>query len=112
MLVVNSVDELAGCAADHLARNVDPAERRAFQTYDVLGDPDRLLPVDLLAPALLDAPVAGRLVVRMHLNDGPYRRLREAMERSSRSAGSVSLLVSSRSSMSCSVPPRHRRCPR
>lgn len=77
---MNSVEGLLGCAAGHLARYVDPAGRRAFRAYDILGDPKRLLPVDFLAPALLNASVAGAHVVEMHRPDGPYLCLRDAMQ--------------------------------
>ena len=75
-----SVIDLADCAKRHVAHYVDPANRRAFAAYDRVGNPSILEPVDLLAPALLDASVRGSHVVEMYATDGPYRRLRDKME--------------------------------
>jgi hypothetical protein len=76
-----SVEQLFPCATRHLRRYTDPAENRAFQTYDRLGDPGRLEPVDFFAPALLNASVRGMDVIAMHRPDGAYRELRDAMSR-------------------------------
>ncbi len=67
-------------AEGHVAHYVDPRLRRAFATCDRVCNPARLEPVDVLAPGLLDAPVRGRDVIAMYDADGPYRRLREALE--------------------------------
>lgn len=75
-----NVEDLVTCASDHFAHYTDPSSRRAFFVYDRMGDPDRLEPTDLLAPALLDAPVSGQDVIAMYLADGPQVRLREALE--------------------------------
>lgn len=76
-----SVAQLESCAAPHLQHYTDEDGNRAFQTYDRAGDPHHLEPTDLLAPALLDAPVRGSHVIAMHQLDGPYRQLRDAMAR-------------------------------
>ena len=72
--------DLRPCAERHLAHYVHPQNKRAFLAYDVLGDPARLLPVDVLAPALLDAPVRGAHLVAMHGSAGQYRALLDAMQ--------------------------------
>jgi uncharacterized protein DUF6308 len=74
-----SVEQLFPCAQQHLSDYTDPVGGRAWHTYDRLGDPDRLEPVDFFAPALLDAPLRGRDVIKMHRPDGPHRVLRDAM---------------------------------
>jgi hypothetical protein len=76
-----SVEQLFPCANGHLSRYTDPAENYAFQTYDHLGDPGCLQPLDFLAPALLKAPVRGMYVIAMHQPAGAYRELRDAMAR-------------------------------
>ncbi len=75
-----SVRELNLCAANHLTHYVDPASGRAFYTYDRIGNPDNLEPADILAPALLDAPVPGRDVIKMYLRTGTHAELRKALE--------------------------------
>lgn len=76
-----TIASLQGCAAAHLAAFTDPASDYAFWAYDRLGsDPDRLEPVDMLAPALLDAPLRGREVIAMFQPTGAYRALRDAMQ--------------------------------
>ncbi len=77
---MNSVADLASCASAHLEDYTDPSSTRAFASYDVVGDPDALQPVDFFAPALLQAPVSGESVRRMYLQDGAYFDLRVAME--------------------------------
>lgn len=77
---MSSVRDLVDCAGGHLAHYIDPTHARAFATYDRVGDPDRLEPTDLLAPALLDAAVHGHDVIRMYQPTGPHPRLREALE--------------------------------
>lgn len=72
--------DLRTCARAHIEHYTDPNSGRAFQAYDLLGDPDHLRPTDLLAPALLDAPVRGRDVIEMLKPDGAYHRLFIAME--------------------------------
>jgi hypothetical protein len=76
-----SVEQLFPCAERHLGRYTDPSENYAFQTYDRLGDPLCLEPVDFFAPALLNAPVRGRDVIAMHQPEGAFRELRDAMAR-------------------------------
>jgi len=78
---LSSVEQLFPCAQTHLRDYTDPAGGRAWQTYDRMGDSTRLEPVDFFAPALLDAPFRGRDVINMHRPDGPYRVLRDAMEK-------------------------------
>jgi hypothetical protein len=75
-----SVRDLEPCAPGHLRDYVATSGARAFHAYDVLGDPDRLHPVDLLSPALLDAPVRGADVIAMCRPDGPPRRLYDALQ--------------------------------
>jgi hypothetical protein len=78
---MSSFAEISGCAARHLEHYIDPAGRRAFISYDRQGDPARFEPVDALAPALLDAPVRGSLVIELFAAaDTPYTALRHAME--------------------------------
>jgi hypothetical protein len=76
-----SVVDLRASAEEHLQRYTDPARGRAFQAYDRIGDPFRLEPVDLLAPGMLEAPLRGAQVIAMYEPSGPYRELREALER-------------------------------
>lgn len=75
-----SVADLTSCATSHLDHYLDPAGPRAFHAYDLLGDEHRLEPGDLLAPALLDAPLRGAHVIAMHRPDGPYAHLRVALQ--------------------------------
>jgi hypothetical protein len=72
--------DLTECATDHLSNYTDPAGTRAFGSYDRQGCPRVLEPVDLFAPALLDAPLHGEHVRNMFLPSGPYRDLRVAMD--------------------------------
>lgn len=74
-----SIRDLEPCAAAHLRSYTAPDGPRAFRTYDRMGATDRLDPVDLLAPALLDAPLRGRHVIEMYWPRGPYRTLFDAM---------------------------------
>jgi hypothetical protein len=70
-----------GCAPRHLSHYLDPDGPRAFQVYDYQGKPDRLEPLDILAPGLLDAPVPGRLVVAMFAaTSSGYTQLRDAIQ--------------------------------
>jgi hypothetical protein len=71
---------LRACAADHLAAYTDPAGPYAFCAYDRQGDPARLDPIDMLAPALLDAPVRGRHAIAMFGASGAYRDLRHRLQ--------------------------------
>lgn len=75
-----SVRDLERCAAEHFFDYTRPGTARAFQAYDRIGDPSTLEPVDLLAPALLDAPIRGRYVIEMFGEESPYRTLRRAMQ--------------------------------
>ncbi len=75
-----TVSSLSRCAADHLSDYTDPQGNRAFAAYDRLGSPDRLDPVDFLAPAILQAPVRGTYVIEMYRTDTAYHRLREALD--------------------------------
>lgn len=73
-----SILDLTGCAQTHLDHYVDPASRRAWHTYDRVGDPRRFEPADALAPALLDAPLRRADVVGLfadpHTLDVPDSR--------------------------------------
>lgn len=77
---MRSVSSLAACASEHLATYTDPQGNRAFAAYDRVGVPDRLDPADFLAPAMLQAPVRGEFIIEMYQPEGPYARLREALE--------------------------------
>ena len=69
------------CAARHLGELTRPSARRAFRTYDRLGDARRFEPTDALAPALLDAPVSGSIVIDLFgSGDAPSSALRRAMQ--------------------------------
>lgn len=74
-----SVRQLEPCAPEHLAHYLDPSSRRAFHTYDRVGDPHRIEPTDLLAPALLDAPLRGREVIAMFGHQEGWGALLEAL---------------------------------
>lgn len=78
--MTSSVADLFGCAAAHLDHYTDPGGPRAFQAYDQLGAEDLVTPGDLLAPALLDAPLRGTHVIAMYKPEGPYSRLRAALQ--------------------------------
>jgi hypothetical protein len=73
--------DLTVCAARHFSDYTDPTGTRAFRAYDRQGCPRVLEPVDFFAPALLDAPLHGEHVRDMFLPSGPYRILRDAMDR-------------------------------
>ena len=75
-----SLVDLLACAEEHVRHYLDPASARAFAAYDVQGDPHVLLPADILAPALLDAPVRGREVIAMQQPEGNYRVLWNALQ--------------------------------
>lgn len=79
---MNSIAHLDACAGRHLANYVNPNGGRAFASYDREGDRGRFLPVDALAPALLDAPVKGALVIELFAEQRTsYTDLRLAMQR-------------------------------
>ncbi len=69
-----SIGELRGCAAEHLAAYTEPHGRRAFRTYERLGDHDTLTPLDCRAPALLSVPVNWRQVIPLFQPTGLVRR--------------------------------------
>jgi hypothetical protein len=62
---MTSISKLAPCAEKHLREYTDPNGPFAFATYDLAGAPSALQPIDCLAPALLNAPVAGASVIAM-----------------------------------------------
>lgn len=74
-----SVHDLDRCAARHLAHYVDPLSGRDFHAYDRVGDPDRIEPTDLPAPALLDAPSRGREVIAMFGRQEDWSALLDAL---------------------------------
>ncbi|WP_157847760.1 DUF6308 family protein [Streptomyces violens] len=78
--VRSSIAALQACAAEHVRAYTDPRGRRAFTTYDRQGDPDRLTPLDCLAPALLSVPMGYRQVVPLFWPDGPGAVLLRAMQ--------------------------------
>lgn len=76
MTEIPSVRMLEGGARDALAQYTDPSGPFAWWTYDRLGDPHELTPLDCLAPALLDARLDRKTVVAMFANaDTPEKRL-------------------------------------
>jgi hypothetical protein len=75
-----SIRDLRHCAAGHVAHFTDPSGNRGFHTYDWLGDPATLTPLDCLAPALLSVPIGYRQVVPLFRPDGPGAKVREAMQ--------------------------------
>lgn len=76
-----SVGGLHDCAAGHLRDYTDPTGTRAFQTYDRQGAPDRLDPVDVLAPAFLNASLKNQNVIAMFGGGNPYANLLHALTR-------------------------------
>jgi len=62
---MTSISKLALCAENHLREYTDPDGSFAFAAYDLAGTPSGLQPIDCLAPALLNAPVAGASVIAM-----------------------------------------------
>lgn len=75
-----SIRSLRDCAAGHLAFYTDPDGPRAFRTYDRLGQPDTLGPLDCLAPALLSVDIDYRQVVPLFRATGPGANLLAAMQ--------------------------------
>lgn len=80
MIKMASVQDLRHCAARHVARFTDPNGDRGFHTYDRVGDPGTLTPLDCLAPALLSVPIGYRQVVPLFRPDGPGAKVRGAMQ--------------------------------
>jgi len=62
-----SIAGLRRCAATHLARYTAADGDRAFRTYDRMGAPAPLTPLDCLAPALLSVRIGWQQAVL----DGP-----------------------------------------
>ncbi|MFD0435286.1 DUF6308 family protein [Streptomyces chartreusis] len=77
---VRTIGALHGCAEKHLQTYTDPRGPRAFRTYDWQGDPDRLSPLDCLAPALLSVRMGYKQVVPLFHPDGPGAEVLQAME--------------------------------
>jgi hypothetical protein len=77
---VKSVGTLLGCAERHIQTYTDPRGPRAFHTYDWQGDPERLSPLDCLAPALLSVRIGYKQVVPLFRPDGPGAEVLRAME--------------------------------
>ncbi|MGY1659638.1 DUF6308 family protein [Geodermatophilus sp. SYSU D00705] len=75
-----SIRDLEACAAGHIAHYTAPQGPRAFHTYDHLGTPDALHPLDCLAPALLSTPASWKTVVPLFQPEGPGAELRKAMQ--------------------------------
>jgi hypothetical protein len=76
---VNLAD-LQVCAAEHLDRYMTDRDHRAFHTYDRLGDPDVLSPLDCLAPVLLSLRMTYAEVIPMFADNGPHADLRAAIQ--------------------------------
>ncbi|MGY1709119.1 DUF6308 family protein [Geodermatophilus sp. SYSU D00758] len=64
-----SIAALRACAEKHLDHYTDRNGPRAFWTYDRLGDPDALTPLDCLAPALLSVRIDYHQVVPLFQED-------------------------------------------
>ncbi|MFD5857606.1 DUF6308 family protein [Streptomyces chartreusis] len=77
---MRTIGTLRGCAAKHLQAYTDPRGPRAFRTYDWQGDPERLSPLDCLAPALLSVHMGYKQVVPLFRPDGPGAEVLQAME--------------------------------
>lgn len=81
-----SVALLTQCAKYHLDTYTDPTKGYAFAAYDRAGAAGGLQPTDVLATALLEAPIRGRLVNEMFMipaagvAPNPYARLRIAID--------------------------------
>lgn len=75
-----SIGRLRGCAERHLRAYTDPRGPRAFRTYDWQGDPERLSPLDCLAPALLSVRMGYKQVVPLFRPEGPGADVLHAME--------------------------------
>lgn len=77
---VRTIGALHGCAEKHLQTYTDPRGPRAFRTYDWQGDPERLSPLDCLAPSLLSVRIGYKQVVPLFHPDGPGAEVLQAME--------------------------------
>ncbi|MFI2424142.1 DUF6308 family protein [Streptomyces sp. NPDC018955] len=77
---MRTIGTLRGCAEKHLQTYTDPRGLRAFHTYDWQGDPERLSPLDCLAPALLSVRIGYKQVVPLFHPDGPGAEVLQAME--------------------------------
>ncbi len=79
---MNSILYLSKCAQSHLDNFISVNSNRSFHTYDRRGVPGVLDPLDVLAPALLDAPIRRDQVNQMFSSDAsnPYSILRLKME--------------------------------
>ncbi|WP_230534743.1 DUF6308 family protein [Streptomyces griseomycini] len=77
---MRTIGSLRGCAEKHLQAYTDPRGPRAFRTYDWQGDPERLSPLDCLAPALLSVRIDYKQVVPLFRPDGPGAEVLQAME--------------------------------
>jgi hypothetical protein len=76
----SSIGSLRRCARRHLAEYTDPKGERAFATYDRLGDPDRLSPLDCLGPVLLSVRLTNRQVIPLFQPTGQGADLLAAMQ--------------------------------
>ena len=65
-----TIARLKECAQAHLDFYTRRDGPRAFHTYDRLGDPDLLTPLDCLAPALLSININYRQVVPLFQSNG------------------------------------------
>lgn len=74
-----SIRSLERCADGHVAHYTDPEGPRAFTTYDRLGDPNTLGPLDCLAPALLSVDIDYRQVVPLFQPSGAGARVLQAL---------------------------------
>ncbi|MFF4147332.1 DUF6308 family protein [Streptomyces sp. NPDC001698] len=77
---MRTIGTLRGCAEKHLQTYIDPRGPRAFRTYDWQGDPQRLSPLDCLAPALLSVRMGYKQVIPLFRPDGPGAEVLQAME--------------------------------
>lgn len=78
---IPSVGDLTACAAKHLADYIDPQSMFGFNTYDYIGSPDTLKPLDCFAPNLLSLRLGYEAIVPLFQPAGPGATLLAAMRR-------------------------------
>jgi hypothetical protein len=78
---IPSVGDLTACAARHLADYIDPRSMFGFNTYDYIGSPGTLEPLDCFAPNLLSLRLGYEAIVPLFQPAGPAAELLAAMRR-------------------------------
>lgn len=78
---IPSVGDLTACAARHLADYIDPQSMFGFNTYDYIGSPGTLEPLDCFAPNLLSLRLGYEAIVPLFQPAGPAAELLAAMRR-------------------------------